>query len=78
MSSREKRIDGFTDCERIVALKNAKTKMEEYLQIFKQEEIEAFKLVQVLDDQLLLHSTPILLEQRRQKFVLGFRSQVET
>ena len=69
MSSIGERMDGFNQSERIVALKQAKEKMEEYLEIFKQEEIDAFKLVADLDEQLGFNSTPHLIERRRQKFV---------
>ena len=69
MSSNEERMDGFTDVERVVALKNAKAKLEADLQIFKDEEILAFELVEDLDEKLKDNSTPELIERRRQKFV---------
>ena len=62
-------MDDFSVSQRIVALKVAKRKMEEYLDVFKQEELDAFKVVYKLDVELQKSSNPRLLEERRQKFV---------
>ena len=67
MASNDNRMDGFSDCERIQALKRAKSKLEADLEIFKQEEVDAFKLVDKLDEELKLNKSPELEERRRQK-----------
>ena len=69
MASFDNRMHGFSDSECIEALKRAKSKLEADLEIFKQEEIAAFKLVDDLDEQLKSNSTPELQERRRQKFI---------
>ena len=64
-------MDGFTDSERVLALKRSLAKLQVDLEIFKQEEIDAFKIVQRLDDELQIKRTAQLEERRRQKFVFA-------
>ena len=69
MCSKEDRLDGFTDTQRVVALKEARAKLQADLEIFIQEEKDAFNKVDELDEQLKVCSNPELEERRRQKFV---------
>ena len=64
-------MDGFNDRQRIEALKKAKCTLESDLEIFKQEEIDAFKVVEDLDKALEINETPELKERRRQKYVFA-------
>ena len=64
-------MDGFNNTERLTALKSAKVQMELELEIFKKEQIEAFHIVSILDEEILTsaNNNPQLIEKRRQKFV---------
>ena len=68
MSDEYEPMDGFSPDERIAALKRAKLKLEQDLEIFKLEEIDAFVLVKSMDETLKVYNSPELREKRRQKY----------
>ena len=68
MSDQYERMDGFNSVDRIDALKRVKAKLEEDLELFKQEEIDAFVLVNSIDQTLKVYNSKELQEKRRQKY----------